>query len=224
MPPGTLVRHEADGALVGELLADGKELVVARGGRGGLGNMHFATSSHRAPREFTPGTPGEQFVLRLELKSIADIGLVGFPNAGKSTLLRALTAARPKVAAYPFTTLHPVIGTLEIEDAARLRIADIPGLIDGAHQGIGLGHDFLRHIERTRLLVFIVDMAGVDGRDPADDFAGLRRELELYHADLARRPVLLVANKMDLPEAKEKLRNFKKRTGRKAAADIGHHG
>ena len=212
VPPGTLVRHEADGAPVGELLADGQELVVARGGRGGLGNMHFATSSHRAPREFTPGTPGEQFVLRLELKSIADVGLVGYPNAGKSTLLRALTAARPKVAAYPFTTLHPIIGTLGIDEIESLRIADIPGLIDGAHQGVGLGHDFLRHIERTKLLVFVVDMAGVDGRDPADDWDSLQRELELYNAELARRPALVVANKMDLPEAAERLKDFRKRT------------
>ncbi|HOW96700.1 MAG TPA: GTPase ObgE [Kiritimatiellia bacterium] len=212
VPPGTLVRHEADGALVGELLADGQELVVARGGRGGLGNMHFATSSHRAPRECTPGTPGEQFILRLELKSIADIGLVGYPNAGKSTLLRALTAARPKVAAYPFTTLHPVIGTLELGDAESLRIADIPGLIDGAHRGVGLGHDFLRHIERTKLLVFVVDMAGVDGRDPSDDWDSLQRELELYNAELARRPGLVVANKMDLPEAEERLKDFRKKT------------
>lgn len=212
VPPGTLVRIEEDGTLVGELLADGQELVAARGGRGGLGNMHFATSSHRAPRECTPGTPGEQFVLRLELKTIADIGLVGYPNAGKSTLLRALTAARPKVAAYPFTTLHPVIGTLETGDAGRLRIADIPGLIDGAHRGVGLGHDFLRHIERTKLLVFVVDMAGVDGRDPSDDWDGLRRELELYNADLARRPALVAANKMDLPEAAERLKAFRKRT------------
>ncbi|MBU1693575.1 MAG: GTPase ObgE [Verrucomicrobia bacterium] len=215
VPPGTTVWREAGGEFVGEVLEGGQELVVARGGRGGRGNMHFATPSHRAPRECTPGIPGEQYILRLELKSIADIGLVGYPNAGKSTLLRALTPARPKVAAYPFTTLHPVIGTLEFDEVRQLRIADIPGLIDGAHQGVGLGHDFLRHIERTRLLVFVLDMAGVDGRDPVDDFTGLRLELELYNADLARRPCLVAANKMDLPEAAERLRDFKKRTGEK---------
>lgn len=215
VPCGTVVTVEETGALVGEILEDGQELVVARGGRGGLGNMHFATSTHQAPREATPGVLGEAVVLRLELKSVAAVGLVGYPNAGKSTLLRAVSSARPKVAAYPFTTLHPVIGTIMYDEVRRLRVADIPGLIDGAHQGVGLGHDFLRHIERTQFLLFVVDMAGVDGRNPADDFENLRRELERYDEALVQRPFLVVANKMDLPAAVENLPEFKRRTGQK---------
>lgn len=213
VPLGTVVAREDTREVIGELLEHGQELVVARGGRGGLGNMHFATPSRQAPRIATPGEPGEKVELRLELKSIAEIGLVGYPNAGKSSLLRALTAARPKVAAYPFTTRHPIIGTMEVEGFPPLRIADIPGLIDGAHKGVGLGHDFLRHIERTHLLLFVLDMAGVDGRAPEADFQNLRRELELYNKGLAERPYLVVGNKMDLPEAQQGLENFRKALG-----------
>lgn len=200
-------------AYLGEVIKDGDTLLVAQGGRGGRGNQHYATASHQAPREFTRGTPGEIRTLVLELKTVADIGLVGYPNAGKSTLLRALTAAKPKVAAYPFTTLNPLIGTMKFEDFTSLRIADIPGLIDGAHAGVGLGHDFLRHIERSSFLIFVIDMAGTDGRDPAEDYRNLRKELRLHDENLDHRPHLVVANKMDVEGAAEKLANFAKATG-----------
>lgn len=212
VPCGTQVYDETTGEFLGEVINDGDTLLVARGGRGGLGNMHFATPSHRAPREHTPGEEGEKKVLRLELKTVADVGLVGYPNAGKSTLLRAITSARPKVAPYPFTTLHPIIGTLSFDDFQSLKIADIPGLIKDAHKGVGLGHDFLRHIERTKFLVYILDMAGTEGRNPVDDYRNLRRELKLYQPALLKRPSLVVANKMDLPEAAEHLGEFKRRT------------
>ncbi len=213
VPCGTEVRRAEDGDWVGEVLAHGDTLRVARGGKGGLGNCHFATPSHRAPRECTPGEPAEEYKLILEMKLVADAGLVGYPNAGKSSLLRVLSAARPKVAPYPFTTLHPAPGTVIFDDLTTLRVTDIPGLIDGAHRGVGLGHDFLRHIERTSLLVLVLDMAGVDGRDPAADHAHLLEELQLYRADLMERPRLVVANKMDLPDAQEHLTDFIRTAG-----------
>lgn len=203
----------AERVYLGETVADGDTLLVAQGGIGGKGNIHFKSSTNRAPTEFTPGTKGEIRTLVLELKTVADVGLVGYPNAGKSTLLRALTAARPKVAAYPFTTLNPLIGTLQFDDFTSLRIADIPGLIDGAHRGVGLGHDFLRHIERSRMLVYVLDMAGTDGRSPTEDFARLKEELRLYSEALTSRPFLVVANKMDEPAAAENLEAFRKATG-----------
>lgn len=212
VPCGTEVRNAADGTWIGELLRDGERLVVARGGAGGLGNLHFVTSTHQAPRECTPGQPGEERKLVLELKLISDVGLVGFPNAGKSTLLGAISQARPRVAPYPFTTLHPCIGVVQLDDDRSLRVADIPGLIAGAHRGVGLGHDFLRHIERTRVLVLLIDMAGTEGRHPADDYFCLRRELEMYGRGLADRPYLTVANKMDLPGATQHLEEFVART------------
>ena len=212
VPCGTVVREMDSDEILGEVVNDGDELLVAQGGRGGLGNQHFATPSHRAPTEFTEGTPGEIKTLILELKMIADVGLGGYPNAGKSTLLRALTDAHPKVAAYPFTTLNPMIGTLQFDDYTRLRIADIPGLIKDAHKGVGLGHEFLRHIERSRFLLFIIDMAGTDGRKPSDDYKNLRKELKLYNEDLNTRPFLILANKMDAPEAKDNLKKFKRST------------
>jgi len=215
VPCGTVVYDFESGDLIGELVEAGEELVVARGGTGGLGNCHFATPTNQAPMESTPGTPGEEKTLRLELKSVADIGLVGFPNAGKSTFLTDISGAHPKVAAYPFTTLNPIIGTVLFEDYHKLRVADIPGLIDGAHDGVGLGFEFLRHIERTRFLLFVIDMAGVDGREPWEDFRHLRRELELYNAELLQRPYMVLANKMDLPEALEKLPQFIHETGEK---------
>ncbi|MGA0333954.1 MAG: GTPase ObgE [Kiritimatiellia bacterium] len=214
VPRGTVVRlNEKEGPILGEVMGHGEELLVAQGGIGGKGNIHFKTSSNQAPKECTPGTEGEQRILWLELKVIADVGLVGYPNAGKSTLLSKLTHAHPKVAAYPFTTLNPLIGTLEYPDFKRVRIADIPGLIDGAHDGIGLGHDFLRHIERTRLLVFVLDMGGVDGRNPLDDFRNLREELRLYNPELEQRPYLVVGNKMDEESADENLAEFVAETG-----------
>ena len=213
VPCGTVAYDHETGERIGEVVNENDRLLLAKGGRGGLGNTHFATSSHQAPRESTPGTQGEQRTINLELKLVADIGLVGYPNAGKSTLLRRLTAAQPKVAAYPFTTLNPIIGTLVADDYRTVKIADIPGLIDGAHSGAGLGHDFLRHIERTDFLVWVIDMAGVDGRHPADDYTGLQHELTEYNPALGTRPRLVVANKMDMPEAVEYLPEFIERTG-----------
>lgn len=210
VPPGTEVRDAETGEWLGELLVDGEMLKVAQGGRGGLGNLHFVTSTHQAPREFTEGTPGEIRTLQLIMKTVAEVGLVGYPNAGKSTLLRALTAAKPKVAAYPFTTRHPLIGTLEFDPTRRIRIADIPGLLKGAHQGVGLGHDFLRHIERTRFLLMVLDMAGTEGRNPIEDYRHLREELRLYNPDLAKRPYWVVANKMDDPAAATNLKAFRR--------------
>ena len=212
VPCGTVVREEDSDDIFGEVIKDGDVLLVAKGGRGGLGNQHFATSSHQAPREFTEGTEGEIKTLILELKIIADIGLVGYPNAGKSTLLRALTDAHPKVASYPFTTLNPMIGILPFDDYTSLRIADIPGLIKDAHKGVGLGHEFLRHIERSRFLLFLIDMAGTDGRNPVEDYKNLRKELKLYNEDLNSRPFLILANKMDIPEAKANLKKFERST------------
>lgn len=213
VPCGTIAYLYDTEELLGEVLEDGNELRVARGGRGGQGNCRYVTSTHQAPIEFTEGVEGERKTLRLDLKMVADVGLVGYPNAGKSTLLRAITAAHPKTAPYPFTTLHPMIGTLEFGDYRRIRIVDVPGLIEGAHAGVGLGHDFLRHIERTRFLVFVVDMAGTDGRVPADDFLHLRDELRLHQPDLDEHPYLIVANKMDGPEADEYLKAFVEQTG-----------
>ena len=212
VPCGTVVRDFETGELIGEVLEKHDVLLVARGGRGGMGNMKFTSSTNRAPREFTHGTPGEIKKLLVELKTVAHIGLVGYPNAGKSTLLAAVSRARPKIAAYPFTTLHPSIGTIDFGDFSTLRMADIPGLIDGAHKGVGLGHDFLRHIERTKFLLFVIDMAGVDGRNPVEDYRNLKKELKLYSKELAQRPFMVVANKMDLPEAAPQLKDFIRRT------------
>ena len=167
--------------------------------------MHFKSSRNRAPRQYTEGEEGEQGHFLLELRTIADAGLVGYPNAGKSTLLREISAARPKVAAYPFTTLHPIIGVVEFPDYCRATIADIPGLIEGAHRGLGLGHEFLRHITRCRILLFVVDIAGSEGRNPIEDLANLRREIDLYDPALSKRPWYIIANKMDLPAARENL-------------------
>lgn len=202
-----------------ELLADltelGQEFVLCKGGRGGKGNTHFKSSRNRAPRQFTYGEPGEEGWFLLELRTIAFAGLVGFPNAGKSTLLGKLSSAHPKVASYPFTTLNPVVGVVEFDDFTRLTVADIPGLIEGASENRGLGHEFLRHIVRCKLLLFVVDMAGSEGRDPVDDFRTLRKELDLYDPTLSARPWAVIANKMDLESAPENLKRFK-RSVRKA--------
>ena len=212
VPCGTVVLDPDTEEFVGEILEDGQELVIARGGRGGLGNPHFKSSVNQAPTKCTPGTPGEERAYRLELKLVADVGLVGYPNAGKSTLLTELTDAHPKVASYPFTTLNPILGTLIYENFNQIRIADIPGLIDGASEGIGLGHYFLRHIERSRFLLFIIDMAAEDGRDPVEDYRSLRRELKAYNPELVNRPSLVLANKMDMPVAAENLKIFRRKT------------
>ncbi len=212
VPVGTIVRDAETGEMLADLCADGMEAVVARGGRGGRGNTHFVTSTRRAPRIADPGTPGEERELIVELKTLADIGLVGYPNAGKSSLVAAVSQARPKTAPYPFTTRRPVVGVVAFPDFFRFTLADIPGLIDGAHRNVGLGHDFLRHIERAPILAYVLDAAGVDGRTPWDDFRALRRELRLYRPDLVERPALIVANKIDLPEAAEHIERLKRET------------
>jgi len=196
---------------VTDLARDEQEFVLCRGGAGGKGNVHFKSSRNRAPRQYTEGEEGEQGHFLLELRTIADAGLVGYPNAGKSTLLRKISAARPKVAAYPFTTLHPIVGVIEFPGYRRATVADIPGLIEGAHRGIGLGHEFLRHITRCHVLVFVVDIAGSEGRNPVEDLQNLRREIDLYDPALSSRDWFVVANKMDLPEAKENLKALQRR-------------
>jgi len=202
VPPGTAVIDLSTGGLVADLVAVGQEVMIAKGGRGGLGNVHFATATHQAPKHAQMGEPGEEKELRLELRLIADVGLVGLPNAGKSTLLAALTNATPKIASYPFTTLEPNLGVMDlgIDDGRRPTIADVPGLIEGASDGAGLGHAFLRHVSRTRVLLHIVDGAA---RDPAWDHAVIRDELEAHDPALLAKPMLTVFNKMDLPAARE---------------------
>jgi len=208
VPPGTAVLDDATGELVADLVAAGQTAVVAKGGRGGLGNVHFATSTHQTPRHAQKGEPGAERWLRLELRLIADIGLVGLPNAGKSTLLAALTAATPKIAAYPFTTLEPNLGVMELdpEDPRRPTVADVPGLIEGASGGAGLGHAFLRHVERTRVLVHLVD--GSDP-DPEWDHDVIREELRAHDPALLAKPMLVAFNKMDLPAAAERWPAFR---------------
>jgi len=215
VPLGTEVRDDDTDELIGEVLVDGDRLLVAKGGQGGLGNLHFKTSTHQAPEEFTEGTEGEIKNLRLTMKTVADVGLVGYPNAGKSTILSQLSAARPKVAPYPFTTLHPNVGTVIFDVTHSIRMADVPGLIKDAHQGVGLGHHFLRHVERTDFLLFVIDMSGLDGRDPAKDYLSLREELRLYKPELEHRPYWIVANKMDEPDSKKNLTAFKRKTKEK---------
>ncbi|HYF62077.1 MAG TPA: GTPase ObgE [Herpetosiphonaceae bacterium] len=201
VPPGTSVSAEIEGEVqTVDLLFPGQRLLVARGGKGGLGNVHFATASNQVPRIAELGQPGEERELHLELKVIADVGLVGFPNAGKSSLLSIVSAAKPKIGHYPFTTLSPNLGVVDLNDFTFV-MADIPGLIEGASQGVGLGHDFLRHIERTRLLVHVIDAAGTEGRDPYEDFVTINQELKAYSEELAQRPQIVALNKHDLPDA-----------------------
>lgn len=211
VPCGTQVIDTASGETACELLTHGQTVVLLKGGKGGLGNIHFKSSTNQAPREFTEGEKGQSGSFRLVLKTIADVGLVGFPNAGKSTLLGTLTNAHPKTASYPFTTLFPSVGVLENpETYRRLTLADIPGLIEGASENKGLGHRFLRHIERCRLIAFVIDMSAVDGREPADDLRVLRGELEAYLPALVAKPFVVIANKMDEPDAAENLKVFRK--------------
>jgi GTP-binding protein len=202
---------KSKGELVVDMTENGQRFVLCKGGRGGLGNRNFATSTHQTPRFAQPGEPGGEGNFLFELRIMAEVGLVGYPNAGKSTLLTAISRARPKVAPYPFTTLHPQIGIIEYPDFHRLTVCDVPGLIEGAHRDVGLGHAFLRHIERCKVLVLLLDMAGTDGRAPWDDYKSLLNELELYDPALFQRPRLVVANKMDEPSAAEYLKKFKRR-------------
>ena len=197
------------GELVADLTQNGQQFVLCKGGRGGLGNRNFATAARQTPRFAQPGEPGDEGNFLFELRIIAEVGLVGYPNAGKSTLLTAISKARPKVAPYPFTTLHPQIGIVEYPDFHRLTVCDVPGLIEGAHQNVGLGHAFLRHIERCKILVLLLDMAGTDNRAPWDDYKSLLRELELYDPTLLDKPRLIVANKMDEAVAEKHLKQFK---------------
>ena len=197
--------------LVADLTEHGQRFVLCKAGRGGLGNRNFATSTRQTPRFAQPGEPGDEGDFLLELRIVAEVGLVGYPNAGKSTLLTAISHARPKVAPYPFTTLHPQIGIVEYADWKRLTVCDVPGLIEGAHQNVGLGHAFLRHIKRCRVLILLVDMAGTDGRAPWDDYKQLLTELELYDPAMLEKPRLVVANKMDEPVAEQNLKAFKRK-------------
>ena len=213
VPCGTEVYDADSGLLVADITEPGQRVVVAKGGAGGFGNVHFKSSVNQAPTEHTPGGPAEERRLKLELKTIADAGLLGFPNAGKSSLLSAVSAATPKIASYPFTTLNPIVGTVIYDDYAKIRLADVPGIIEGAAKGVGLGLAFLRHLERARVLVYVIDMAGIDGREPWTDYAVLRREIEEYSAELAERPAIVVANKMDVPESRGNLERFVRETG-----------
>jgi GTP-binding protein len=211
VPVGTQIFDAATGDLLHDLSHDGDRWVAARGGRGGFGNAHFTTSTNRAPRYHQSGSKGEELELQLELKLLADVGLVGFPNAGKSTFISTVSAARPKIADYPFTTLEPHLGVVDLGDFRTFVIADIPGLIEGAHTGAGLGDRFLRHIERTKLLLHLVDVSSVSGRDAVGDYEAVNRELASYNQDLALRPQFVVATKMDALDEPERLESLKQR-------------
>ena len=208
---GSSVTDSIKGELVADLTQHGQQFVLCKGGRGGLGNRNFATAARQTPRFAQPGEPGDEGDFLLELRIVAEVGLVGYPNAGKSTLLTAISRARPKVAPYPFTTLHPQIGILEYPDWKRLTVCDVPGLIEGAHKNVGLGHKFLRHIQRCKILVLLLDMAGTDNRKPWDDYKQLLSELELYDPALLEKSRLVVANKMDEAVAEKNLKEFKKK-------------
>jgi GTP-binding protein len=211
VPPGTVVIDDDTNEVLGDLTRHGQRLIVARGGAGGRGNVRFATPANPAPYIAENGEEGEERWITLELKLIADVGLVGLPSVGKSTLLSVVSAAKPKIAAYHFTTLSPNLGVVRWGEDHQFVMADLPGLIEGAHEGHGLGHEFLRHVERTRLLLHVVDMSASEGRDPYDDWITINRELELYSERLAKRPQIIIANKMDMPEAMQHLQTFKQR-------------
>ncbi|MDH4615501.1 GTPase ObgE [Brevibacillus sp. AY1] len=208
VPPGTTVIDDDTQEVIADLIEHGQRAVISKGGRGGRGNTRFVNPSNPAPHISENGEPGQERYIRMELKLIADVGLVGYPSVGKSTLLSSVTAAKPKIAAYHFTTLTPNLGVVDLGEQSFV-MADLPGLIEGAHEGVGLGHQFLRHVERTRLIVHVIDMAGVDGRDPYEDYLQINRELKLYNLKLEDRPQIVVANKMDVPEARENLKRFK---------------
>ncbi len=211
VPVGTLIYDAETGDLLADLAHDGARFLAAKGGRGGFGNSHFTSSTNRAPRYHQQGSPGEERELQLELKLIADVGLVGYPNAGKSTLISVISAARPKIADYPFTTLEPNLGVVDIGDFRTIVVADIPGLIEGAHEGAGLGDRFLRHVERTKLLLHLVDVSSQSGRDTVDDYEKINRELAAYSAELAERPQIIVATKIDALDDATRLESLQKR-------------
>lgn len=209
VPQGTTVRDAETGALLGDLIENGQTLVVAKGGRGGRGNIRFASPRNPAPEIAENGEPGQERKIELELKVLADVGLVGFPSVGKSTLLSVISSARPKIGAYHFTTLVPNLGMVTTSDGRSFVAADLPGLIEGASQGVGLGTQFLRHIERTRVILHVIDMSGMEGRDPYEDYLAINKELSTYNLRLLERPQIIVANKMDMPDAQENLVKFK---------------
>ncbi len=211
VPPGTVVIDDDTKEVIADLTEHGSRAVIAKGGRGGRGNTRFATPANPAPEICEKGEPGEERYIVLELKLLADVGLVGFPSVGKSTLLSVVSSAKPKIAAYHFTTIVPNLGVVETEDGRSFVMADLPGLIEGAHQGIGLGHQFLRHIERTRVIVHVIDMSAMEGRDPYEDYVTINEELKQYNLRLTERPQIIVANKMDMPGAVENLEEFKKK-------------
>ncbi len=208
VPPGTVVRDAFTNELIADLTQDGERAVIVKGGRGGRGNVHFANAKNKAPDMAEKGEPGEERTVVLELKLLADAGLVGFPSVGKSTLLSVVSAAEPKIAAYHFTTLSPYLGVVTLGEGRSFVLADLPGLIEGAHEGLGLGHEFLRHVERTRVLIHVIDMAATEERDPVQDYQVIQKELESYNPILLKRPQIIAANKMDMPEAEAHLREF----------------
>ena len=211
VPPGTVVKDADTDEIIADLVEHGQTAVIARGGRGGRGNSRFATPANPAPELSEKGEPGKERNVILELKVLADAGLVGFPSVGKSTLLSVISSAKPKIAEYHFTTIVPNLGMVETEDNRSFVVADLPGLIEGAHEGIGLGHQFLRHIERTRVIIHVIDMSGMEGRDPYEDYVTINEELKQYNLRLTERPQLIVANKMDMPDAEENLAEFRKK-------------
>ncbi len=211
VPPGTIISNAESGEVIADLTEHGQRATVARGGRGGRGNSRFASPSNPAPELSENGEPGEEKDVTLELKVLADVGLVGFPSVGKSTLLSVVSAAKPKIAAYHFTTIAPNLGVVDTKDGRSFVMADLPGLIEGAHEGVGLGHQFLRHIERTRVIVHVIDMSGMEGRDPYEDYLKINDELKQYKMRLMERPQIIVANKMDLPDSEENLEIFKEK-------------
>jgi GTP-binding protein len=216
VPAGTIAIDRDRGNVIRDMRGPDDEVIVARGGKGGRGNKHFATSTNRAPREFEEGQPGESRWIVLELKVIADVGLVGLPNAGKSTLLSRISRAQPEIADYPFTTKYPNLGLVQIDQDRSLVVADIPGLIEGAHAGVGLGHDFLRHVERTRVLVHLVEVSPLDGTAPADNYRAIRRELELFNPTLAAKPEIVVLTKLDLTHTEDAVEEFSRAIDRPA--------
>ncbi|MBP3961394.1 GTPase ObgE [Paenibacillus lignilyticus] len=221
IPPGTVIIDDETESIIADMTQHGSEIVVAKGGRGGRGNCRFATAANPAPDFCENGEEGQERTITLELKVMADIGLVGFPSVGKSTLLSVVSAATPKIGAYHFTTLSPNLGVVDVGDGRSFVMADLPGLIEGASEGVGLGHDFLRHVERTRIILHILDMSGSEGRDPYDDWVKINQELKMYNPILAERPQIIVANKMDMPDAEEQLALFREQL--EASGDAEKH-